>query len=765
MRKINCRKFTFLIALFAIQVSIAFSQNAIRLDIDATDAGKNIIHVREKMSVSKAGEFSLFFPKWIPGEHAPTGTLNDMVNLYITANGKAINWRRDDVEMFEFHLTIPENVKEIEIAFDDVSQPGTIASANLSRIKWNRLILYPEGAKADNVNVTASLKFPNGWQYATALKAENETANPAQFKTVSLTRLVDSPAIIGKFFKKIKLTDANGVSHEMDIAADSAEALEYKPETLEGWKNLVTQANLTFGARHYNSYKFLNTFSDVGGGEGLEHNESSENGVGLEALSDEYRLLDLSELLGHEFAHSWNGKYRRPNGLATGDYETPQKAEMLWVYEGLTQYLGKVLPTRAGLWTPEMFRDVMADTAADLDYQTGRRWRPLADTAVAVQFTYDSPRAWRNERRRVDYYDEGALIWMEADVLIRQKSGGKLSLNDFLRKFHGGQNTGAMIKPYDLNEIVTTLNSVVPFDWRTFFEDRVYKIQKNAPVGGITNGGWKLVYNETPNLQAQMYESIYDFANFTYSIGITVDSDGEITDINPDLAAAKAGIVPGMKITKINGADEEFSLENLHKAIASTKNNQPLEFEIEFSGETKTYKLDYKGGERYPHLERDSSKTDYLTEITKPLVADTFEGVPPGFRISSDPISWSSSSSSLTRTTRQSGIVNKPPDVTNLVLNRTEITANCAANSNLCKDEKRTIEIFTEAVDPENDVLTYEYTLNGGKIIGFGAKVVWDLSGLKPGTYTITAGANDGCGICGATKTMTVTVKQCPDCN
>ena len=399
MTKINYRKIAFLLALFAVQVSIAFAQTAIKLDVDATDAARNILRVRETMSV-KAGEFALFFPKWIPGEHAPTGTLNDMVNLYITANGKPLNWRRDETEMFAFHLTIPAGVKEIEIAFDDVSQPGTIASANLSRIKWNRLLLYPKGAKADDVNVTASLKIPNGWQYATALQAANETANPAQFKQTTLTRLVDSPAIIGKYFKKIKLSDEGGVLHEMDIAADTAEALEYKPETLQGWKNLVREANALFGTHHYNSYKFLLTLSDVGGSEGLEHNESSENGVGEKALSDQYRLIDLGDLLGHEYAHSWNGKYRRPIGLATGDYETPQKAELLWVYEGLTQYLGKVLPTRSGLWTPEIFRDVMADIAADLDYQTGRRWRPLVDTAVAVQFTYGSPSAWRNQRRR-----------------------------------------------------------------------------------------------------------------------------------------------------------------------------------------------------------------------------------------------------------------------------------------------------------------------------------------------------------------------------
>ncbi|MEP7038457.1 MAG: M61 family peptidase, partial [Acidobacteriota bacterium] len=407
MKKNDCRKITLVFALLVIQVSIAFAQTAIKLDVDATEAAKNIIHVRETMPV-KAGEFALFYPKWIPGEHAPTGTLNDIVNLYITANGKQLAWRRDDVEMFEFHLTIPNGVKEVEIAFDDVSQPGTIASANLSRIKWNRLILYPEGAKADDVNVMAALKLPADWKYATALETANETANPVQFKQVTLTKLVDSPAVVGKFYKKIPLIEVGGAMHEIDAFADSAEALEYNPATLEGWKNLIKQANAAFGAHHYNNYKFLLTLSDVGGSEGLEHHQSSEDGVGEKSFTDAYRLLDLGDLLGHEYTHSWNGKYRRPAGLATGDYETPMKAEFLWVYEGLTQYLGHVFPTRSGLWTPEDYREVLAADAADLNNETGRRWRPLVDTARAVQFTYGSPRAWRNERRRVDYYDEGA---------------------------------------------------------------------------------------------------------------------------------------------------------------------------------------------------------------------------------------------------------------------------------------------------------------------------------------------------------------------
>ena len=614
LRRNYQNKIIFLFALSVIQVLTVFAQNPVKLNVDATGAAKNLLRVTETMPV-KSGNLTLFYPKWIPGEHAPTGPLNDMVNLFITADGKPVQWRRDDVEMYAFHLTIPNGAREIKIAFDDVSQPGTVAGAQFSRIKWNRLLLYPAGSKTDDVQVTASMKMPAGWKFATALPVSRQTNNAVDFKEVSLTTLVDSPAVVGKFYKQVPLVNVGGAAHEIDIFADTAEALEYQPETLQGWKNLVRQTNLLFGAYHYNNYKFLLTLSDLGGSEGLEHHESSEDGVGEKSLSDKYRLIDLGDLLGHEYAHSWNGKYRRPAGLVTGDFEHPMKAELLWVYEGLTQYLGHILPTRSGLWMPEIYREVLAADAASLDYQTGRRWRPLVDTARAVQFTYGAPRIWRNQRRSVDYYDEGALIWLEADVLIRQKSGGKKSLDDFMKKFHGGQNTTPKVIPYDLEEVIRTLNETVPYNWREFLTSRIYTAQKNAPLGGITGGGWRLVYNETPNFYNELGESIYGSTNLAYSIGIFISKEGVIGDINPDLAAAKAGLAPGMKITKITG--EDFSTEKLHKAIAA-KSSLPIEITAENGNSTETYKINYSGGEKYPHLERTASKPDILSEITKP---------------------------------------------------------------------------------------------------------------------------------------------------
>lgn len=602
-------------SLLILLAICAAAQSAIRLDVDATEAPRSVLHVRETLAV-KPGEFTLFYPKWIPGEHSPTGTINDVVNLYFTANGQPLAWRRDDVEMFAFHVTVPQGVNQIEIAFDDASQPGTTMTAQLARIKWNRLLMYPRGLNSDNVQITATLKLPQGWQYATALTTDQESAGGVRFRPENLTTFIDSPAIIGRYFAKVPLGEANGAPVEMDIAAESADALKYSPEMLAGWKNLAQQANLAFGARHYRKYKFLLTLSDFGGDEGLEHHESSEDGTGEEALTDRLLSLDLADLLGHEYAHSWNGKFRRPAKLTTPDFEKPMVGEQLWMYEGLTQYLGHVLPARSGLWNDEMFREAVAETAASMDNQSGRKWRPLVDTALSVQYTYSSPRAWMNARRRVDYYDEGSLIWMEADVLIRQKSNGKLSLDDFLHKFHGRENTGPQVVTYDFDQIVQTLNSVIAYDWRAFLLDRVYRVQPHAPLGGITNGGWQLVYNDTPNLQGQIYARRGGLS-LSYSLGMIVGSTGVVSDVNPDRAAAKAGLAPGMQIVGVNG--ESFSTDAFRKAVAATKNGSaPIKLEAVNGNTKQTYDISYQGGEKYPHLVRDASKTDYLSAIIRP---------------------------------------------------------------------------------------------------------------------------------------------------
>ena len=608
------RRKAFIVVVVLTTCVAVSAQSRIMLNVDASEAARGVIHVSEKMTATP-GRFAVFYPKWIPGEHSPTGTINNLVNLHVSANGQSIAWNRDNVEMFAFWLDVPKGVNSIDLTFDDVEDPGSTHSGNLARIKWNRLVLYPRGVSQNKISVSSSLKLPSGWDYATALPIENRSADKVQFGPVDLEMFVDSPAIIGKYFRKVPLT-ASGTLHEMDIAADSEAALQYTPETLAGWKNLITQAHLTFGGQHYNSYRFLLTLSDIGGSEGLEHHQSSEDGVGVNGLKPGEPLIDLGDLLGHEYTHSWNGKFRRPAGLATPDFEKPMEGELLWVYEGLTEYMGYVLPTRAGLWTPEIFRETIAQDAAMMAQQQGRNWRPVADTARAVQFTYPSPRGWRNERRGVDYYYEGGLVWLEADVLIRKGTNGKRSLDDFLHDFHGG-NTGPLVKPYTFNDVVSSLNRVMPYDWATFLRQRIYDVKADAPTGGITNGGWRLEYSSQPNVRMAGSEQERGYRNFFYSLGIFVTNDGLITDVKPDSPAWAAGLAPGMKILGRN--NQPYSNDALATVIsAATASTSPISLQADNGGVIGNYNMDYHGGLRYPHLVRTEGQTDYVSQIAAP---------------------------------------------------------------------------------------------------------------------------------------------------
>ena len=612
--KTSTQRLVFVAAFFFCAVFAAEAQTTITLNVDATQASRNVLHTRLTIPVTP-GPLTLFYPKWIPGEHTPTGPINDLVGLKLIANGKSIPWRRDETEMFAFHCDVPQGVNQLEVSFDDAAQPETTMSAKIARIKWNRVVVYPRGMNSDTIRVQPSLTLPAGWKFATALPVSSENKDELQFKAVTLTELIDSPAIIGANLRKIPLTQT-GITHEVDVAGDTDASLEMKPETLTGLKNLVVEAYALFGARHYRSYKFLLTLSDHGGSEGLEHHESSEDGVGEKALSDELELLDFADLMGHEYTHSWNGKYRRPAGLLSPDFEQPMKADLLWVYEGLTQYLGHVLPARSGLWSEDDFRETLAAVAAELENQSGRQWRPLVDTATAVQLTYPSPRAWMNYRRTVDYYDEGSLIWLEADVLIRQRSGGKLSLDDFCHRFHGGEDTPPAVKPYTLNDVVNTLNDVTPYDWRNFLNERIYQVATHAPVGGITNGGWKIVYNDKPNTQMRIGDHSRKSIDLSFSIGAMLKEDGTVMDVNPNLEAARAGLAPGMKILTVNG--RTWSGDTLHEAITAAKTaTTPIELSVENGSFTNVYRLNYHGGERFPHLERDPAKPDLIGEVIK----------------------------------------------------------------------------------------------------------------------------------------------------
>ena len=615
------------LSIFSASVGFAQTpQHPARLDVDLREAPQHIFHAKLTLHVN-FGPLTLVYPKWIPGEHSPTGPIVDFVGLKITAAGKEIPWKRDDVDMYAFHIDVPAGIDTLDLSYDYLSPAEATGSrerpsstARLAVLNWYMVTLYPLGPKTDDLTYVATLRLPPGWKYGTALPVAKESPDAIEFAPASLTTVIDSPVIAGLYLRHIDLSPGQTPPHTVHVAADGPAPLQATPGEVQHLRQLVAESGALFGSRHYRRYDFLLTLSDRMPPDGVEHHESSDNRTEENYLLDP-GLFESSELLSHEFTHSWNGKFRRPAGLATPDYQTPMKGDLLWVYEGLTQYFGVMLAARAGMMPLGIFREYLASTTAYLNDRPGRTWRNLQDTAVAAQILYSSPTEGASWRRSVDYYDEGTLIWLEADTIIRKQSNGKKSLDDFCRTFHGGENTPPRVVPYTVDDVVAGLNEVAPYDWRAFFTERLKSHGPGAPLGGLENSGWKLVFTDVQN----EYEHIDEVANqeveLQFSLGLLLHAPGgedsdHILDAIPGSPAAHAGIAPGMRLVAVNG--RKWNPDNLRDAIARAKNSKdPIELLVENGDFYEVYHIDYHGGERYPHLEPISGKTDLLTEIAK----------------------------------------------------------------------------------------------------------------------------------------------------
>jgi len=597
---------------------------AIRLHVDLTDAPRNIYHARLQIPAHE-GEMSLVFPKWIPGNHRPSGPIAALTGIRMEASGRAISWQRDAVEMYEFHVTVPAGVDLVDVSLDAITNRdsaganGPAASSNLLDLNWNAVVLYPKGARSDDVTFNASITLPAGWKFGTALPVLRASGDEVEFAPVPLTTLIDSPLIAGLHYRRIDLSPPGETPvHVMDMVADADADLAMSASDEAAYRKLVAETGALFGGRHYRQYHFLLTVSDQVGGHGLEHHESNDSVFSERALLDPDLHMLFGDLVPHEFTHSWNGKYRRPAGLATPNYQEPMIGDLLWVYEGLTQYLGDVLAARSGVWTEEQYREALARTAAELDHRAGRQWRPLEDTARSVQTLRMMGSQWINWRRGLDYYPEGELIWLEVDTIIRQQTHGQRSLNDFCRRFHGGESGPPKVVPYTFDEVVRTLNEVAPYDWSALLRERVGATSTHAPLGGIERGGWKLVYNDKLNLLNQATEKLSESADFSYSLGFSVERDGRLDDVIVGSPGYQAGLGPGMKLVAVNG--RKWSPPVLHAAVRAAQGGSgAIELLVENAQFFKTYSIAYHEGERNPHLERVSEQRDILGEILKPL--------------------------------------------------------------------------------------------------------------------------------------------------
>ena len=615
------------LALLAVSAPalLQAQQAPIQITADLSDAPRKLYHAEVDIPVTP-GPVSLTTPKWIPGNHRPTGPVDDITGVVFTANGKVLPWRRDEEDLYEFHVTVPEGVTTLHAHLDCIVTERV--TQKMAVLEWEKLMLYPAHIPVANIPIQPSVKVPAGWGIGTALTptdgydAQHPKGGLTHYAPTTVEQLEDSPIITGQYFHEFALAPEVTPKHYIDVVSDKPEDSNLRPSVLVEINNLVRETGAAYNSRHYHVYHFLLTLSEFAGGEGLEHGQSSDNGVGEKGFADDAHQLAEADLLAHEFTHSWNGKFRRPYNLYQTDFQKMQQGSLLWVYEGMTQYMGNVLAARSGLRSQEQYRDVLAMSAAQLDYRPGREWRPTEDTAIAASVLRGGNPAWFNWRRGQDYYQEGELFWLDADTLIRQKTNNKKSLTDFLHIFLGkGGNTGPLIVTYNRDELVSDLNQVLPYDWAGFMRDRIDNINPHADLSGIERGGYKLTFTDKPTKSERTLASTNSRRggiDVWYSIGIRVNAQGEIQDVRWGGPADKAMIAPGQKIIAIDG--QVFSADALKDAIKEAKGStEPIHLILQSETLVSTVNIDYHDGERYPRLVRVGNTSAYLDDITKPL--------------------------------------------------------------------------------------------------------------------------------------------------
>lgn len=599
--------------IFTVVAAVSLhAQTPIRVTVDATDAPRKVFNAHLIIPATP-GPMKLAYAKWIPGEHSPSGPVVDLVNVRIAANGTPVEWRRDPHDMFVFLLDAPANTTSLEVDLTYLAPiaggnftAGPSSTANVAVLSWNTLLLFPPGKDANDVLVEGTIKPPAGWKMASALAQQD-----GKFERASLATYVDSPVLLGRYFKSIALpAAANTPPHRIDLVSESERDLLTPDDFAKQYARLVAEAGAAFDSYHFAHYDWLVTLSDDVAHFGLEHHQSSDDRLPEATLADDEGRRGLGGLLSHEYVHSWNGKFRRPAALLSADYQQPMDGTLLWVYEGLTEYMGFLLAARSGLWTPEYYRENLASLAAGFDVQPGRTWRPLIDTATSAQILYPSASAWSSLRRGVDFYEESVLVWLEVDSILRAKTNGRASLDDFTRRFHGGPGGAPAVKPYTFDDVVSTLNAIAPFDWRTHLNTRLHSLSPRAPMAGITAHGWTLVFDDKPNEAIAGAEKRNKSIDLTYSLGLVLREDGSVKDALMGRPAADAGIGPGMKVIAVNG--RRFTRDVLESAL---KDKGAMDLLIENNNFFQTHAVKYTGGIRYPHLVRDEKVKDGLSEV------------------------------------------------------------------------------------------------------------------------------------------------------
>lgn len=599
----------------------AYPGGVITLEIDATDTTRGIFLGRERIPLANDDPITLLYPQWLPGNHAPRGPLNLFAGLEVRANGERVAWRRDPVNVYAFHIDPPAGARELEVSFQflsptQTSQGRVVMTPTMLNLQWNAMLLYPAGHYATQIRFRPSVTLPAEWTFATALDGAETNGQTTRFAEIDLETLVDSPMFAGRY-SRVEQLDRSGRSRvTLNIFAERPDQLAATDEQIRLHRNLVVQADRLFGARHFDHYDLLFALGERLGGIGLEHHRSSENKVSGGYFTEWDNSVDDHDLLPHEYLHSWIGKYRRPADLYTPGYDVPMRGELLWAYEGSNQYWGQILTARSGMFTRQQGLDYLASVAATYQYRVGREWRSVTDTGNDPIIASRRPTPWVSYSRSEDYYSEGLLVWLDADTLIRQRTGGRRSLDDFARRFYGvpSENGSRQVNTFDFDDVVENLNAVMPYDWATFLRERFEAAYTEPPLDGIERGGYRLVYTEERSAYQRSAETYSKTASFAYSIGLTFSDGNTVSTVQWDSPAFNAGITTGTQVIAVNG--ETYSADLMRRAITAAKDGaSPLELLLKNGDSYRTIQLEYRDGLRYPHLERIPGRADWLGRI------------------------------------------------------------------------------------------------------------------------------------------------------
>ena len=634
-----------LIACFLVLPAAAVAQTPIptpmqapiQLRLDVTDSARHILHVTELLP-AHAGLNTYEYPQWIPGQHLPGGPIDNLMGLVFHAGspaGAVLPWRRDRVDMYAFHVEAPAGTKTLAVAFEVfgvASREDTTATAHanghVAMIENSDIVLYPAGIPVREIPITATIHLPPSWSAATALRVPASDA-PAlagpdtTFKTVSVEQFVDSPILAGEHCRQYPLAPEIKPVHTLDVCAEKSAELDLQTAFLEDMSNLVRQNTAVFRSHHYNHYDYLVALSSHLAGDSLEHTQSADYIVKSLDLTNPTTARFIGDLLPHENIHSWCGKYRRPADLATPDYHQPMQDDLLWVYEGLTQYYGHVLSARAGFRTPAQVASEFDHEAWEVD-QPARTWRSLQDTADASSILRGDERTWYNWRRSQDYYREGALVWLEVDSILRRLSHGKKSLDDFAAHFlganPGGPNgdSGPGVFPYTFADVVHALNDIAPYDWSVFWTDRLKNLTPRPPTAGLEASGYNYGDSDTMDPEEAEGMNAAHFVEAYHSLGFLAREDGRVGAVWMHSPAYAAGLGPGDKLTAING--QPYTPELLTKVIRDSKTGAgPIVLTALRDDETADYRVDYHGGERFASMHRNANPDLLTTVILQPM--------------------------------------------------------------------------------------------------------------------------------------------------